>query len=70
MRNGRRRMHGGLSTGPRTPEGRERCRKAATRHGGRSAAAVAERREATAMMRQLRLNLLDLEKYVKEQLDR
>jgi len=37
MRNGRCRMHGGLSTGPRTPEGRERCRRARLTHGGYSA---------------------------------
>lgn len=30
-RNGRCRMHGGLSTGPRTPEGRQRCADAARR---------------------------------------
>jgi hypothetical protein len=30
-RNGRCRMHGGLSTGPRTPEGKERVRAAARR---------------------------------------
>jgi hypothetical protein len=30
-RNGRCRMHGGLSTGPRTPEGKERVRAAAKR---------------------------------------
>lgn len=27
------RFHGGLSTGPRTPEGRQRCAKARTTHG-------------------------------------
>ena len=37
MKNGRCRMHGGLSTGPRTPEGRERCRRARLTHGGYSA---------------------------------
>jgi len=37
MRNGRCRMHGGLSTGPRTPAGRERCRRARLTHGGYSA---------------------------------
>jgi len=37
MRNGRRRMHGGRSTGPRTPEGLERARKARWIHGERSA---------------------------------
>jgi hypothetical protein len=33
MANGRCRLHGGLSTGPRTPEGLERMRRANTRHG-------------------------------------
>jgi hypothetical protein len=44
MRNGRCRMHGGLSTGARTPEGLERIRRAATKHGRYSAEARAERR--------------------------
>jgi len=39
------RNHGGLSTGPRTPEGMERIRQAVTKHGRYSAAAKAERRE-------------------------
>ena len=34
MANGRCRMHGGASTGPRTAEGVERIRKARTKHGG------------------------------------
>ena len=33
MANGRCRMHGGKSTGPRTIEGLERMRRAKTRHG-------------------------------------
>jgi hypothetical protein len=33
MPNGRCRMHGGLSTGPRTPEGIERIRQSRTKHG-------------------------------------
>jgi len=33
MRNGRCRLHGGLSTGPRTPEGLARSRRARWRHG-------------------------------------
>jgi hypothetical protein len=32
VRNGRCRLHGGLSTGPRTVEGRRRCRDAVLRH--------------------------------------
>jgi hypothetical protein len=41
MANGRRRMHGGASTGPRTPEGLARCAAAQTKHGRRNAAARA-----------------------------
>ena len=48
MRNGRCRMHGGLSTGPRTPEGRERCRRARLTHGGYSAHVRALRAAARA----------------------
>jgi hypothetical protein len=33
MKNGRCRLHGGLSTGARTPEGIERIRRAVTKHG-------------------------------------
>ena len=33
MANGRCRLHGGKSTGPRTPEGLERMRRANTKHG-------------------------------------
>ena len=33
MRNGRCRMHGGASTGPRTPEGLARSRRANWKHG-------------------------------------
>jgi hypothetical protein len=34
MSNGKCRYHGGKSTGARTPEGKERARQAAVRHGG------------------------------------
>jgi hypothetical protein len=51
MRGKRRcRLHGGLSTGPRTPEGRERCRQAATKHGFYSRAAKEERRRARLLI--------------------
>jgi hypothetical protein len=33
MKNGRCRLHGGLSTGPRTKEGMDRMRAANTKHG-------------------------------------
>lgn len=39
MPNGRCRLHGGCSTGPRTAEGLARLRAARTIHGGRSAEA-------------------------------
>ena len=50
-------MHGGTSTGPRTPEGLARCTAAATKHGRRNAAAraqVALRGEARSMIAALR----------------
>lgn len=44
MRGKRRcRLHGGLSTGPRTPEGLERLRRSRTKHGWYSQAAKAQR---------------------------
>jgi hypothetical protein len=54
MANGRCRMHGGTSTGPRTPEGLERCRMANWKHGRRSAEAVWARKESMALRRELR----------------
>ncbi len=50
MSNGRCRLHGGLSTGPRTPEGRERLAQARTVHGGYSA----EMRSFRGEMQELR----------------
>ena len=51
MRNGRCRMHGGASTGPRTAEGLERCRLANFKHGMRSAEVISMRRQASAARR-------------------
>ena len=51
MANGRCRMHGGPSTGPRTPEGLERSRRARWKHGDRSAAAIAAHRAWRSFMR-------------------
>lgn len=45
MANGRCRLHGGLSTGAKTADGRDRIRRALTKHGRYSAAAKQERRE-------------------------
>ncbi len=49
------RMHGGRSTGPRTAAGRERCRAARWRHGGRSAEAVALARGVAALLREAKV---------------
>ena len=60
MANGRCRMHGGPSTGPRTPEGKERTRLSVLKHGRFTAAAIAARREAAAQRRALRELLREL----------
>jgi hypothetical protein len=49
MLNGKCRMHGGASTGPRTPEGLQRLAKARTVHGRYGA----EMRELRRLMRLL-----------------
>jgi hypothetical protein len=53
MRNGRCRMHGGLSTGPRSAEGRARCAAVRRTHGFYSAEMVALRRAGTAYCRRM-----------------
>jgi len=53
MRNGRCRMHGGASTGPRTLEGLERCRCANWKHGKYSASAIEQRRMFRSLFREL-----------------
>jgi hypothetical protein len=53
MRSGRCRMHGGLSTGPRTAEGRARCAAARRTHGFYAAETVALRRAAAAHCRRM-----------------
>lgn len=54
MRNGKCRMHGGPSTGPRTSAGLERSRKARWKHGHYSAEAKAALREARHLRRLIR----------------
>jgi hypothetical protein len=51
---GRCRMHGGLSTGPRTPEGLARCRTVRLVHGCRTRALIGLRSRATHAARRLR----------------
>ena len=50
MANGRCRMHGGKSTGPRTPEGLERSRRANWKHGYYSAKSIALRRYISRLL--------------------
>ena len=54
MANGRCRIHGGTSTGPKTAEGVENIRKARTKHGQRSAEAVRRRKEGMALRREIK----------------
>jgi hypothetical protein len=44
-------LHGGKSTGPRTPEGLERSRKARWKHGRETAERRAKRKEARARLK-------------------
>ena len=57
MANGRCRAHGGLSTGPRTEEGRARVRAARTKHGCYSAESKAAWRRLNAFMAESRAML-------------
>ena len=59
MPNGRCRMHGGTSTGPRTPEGLERSRKARWIHGWHSRAAREQRANSRRLMKQLAILLAE-----------
>jgi hypothetical protein len=54
MKNGRCRLHGGLSTGPRTAEGRRRSQTARLTHGYRSAELIGLRTRAVHAARRLR----------------
>ncbi len=54
MSNGRCRLHGGLSTGPRTAEGLARMRRAKTKHGMDSAEMVQLRRHIQELKRDAR----------------
>src|SRR5437016_2638814 len=54
MANGRCRLHGGLSTGPKTAEGIERIRRVVTKHGRYSHAARRERRLVRGLIQSAR----------------
>ena len=50
-------LHGGLSTGPRTPEGKARATAAHTKHGRRSRAHVEKVKAINAELRRLTCEL-------------
>lgn len=50
MKNGRCRLHGGLSTGPKTKQGKERAAKANFKHGRYTNQAILERKFVRQMM--------------------
>ena len=52
MKNGRCRFHGGKSTGPLTPDGLERSRKAHWKTGEYSAKNLATKRSVTRLLRE------------------
>jgi len=66
MLNGRCRLHGGLSTGPKTPEGIARIRSAVTKHGRYSAAAKAEARYLREVLRRCRETLAGIKANLRE----
>jgi hypothetical protein len=61
MKNGRCRLHGGKSTGARTPEGRRRIAQANLKHGYFTKAARQERRDFRALVKGLRQQVRELE---------
>ena len=62
MANGRCRMHGGKSTGPRTPEGLERSKNANFKHGLYSAEVIEERKFMRQLLRDSQETLGQVEK--------
>ena len=48
------RLHGGLSTGPKTPEGKARCIAAHWKHGRRSKAFVERRKQIWSELRRIK----------------
>lgn len=64
MRNGRCRMHGGKSTGPKTPEGIERVRAAHLKHGKYSQQAATDKQEFRELMKFLKENTKEIEEFI------
>ena len=61
-RNGRCRLHGGASTGPRTEDGRARISAANLRHGKYTSDKLETRRENAAKGREIRKELRQMER--------
>ena len=61
-KNGRCRVHGGASTGPRTEEGRTRISEANLRHGRYTKDKLEKQRENAARGREIRKELRQLER--------
>jgi len=61
MKNGRSRLHGGTSTGPKTPEGIERIRQAHLIHGEYTKEAIASRKEFNALLRDLKESINEID---------
>jgi hypothetical protein len=51
MKNGRCRLHGGKSTGPKTPQGKANSAKANYKHGGFTKQAMAQHRALMAVIK-------------------
>jgi hypothetical protein len=66
MANGRCRLHGGLSTGAKTPEGKARAAMSNYRHGNYTNQAIAERREARMRARDARRETANLLRLLRE----
>jgi hypothetical protein len=66
MPNGRCRLHGGLSTGPKTPKGLERSRRANWKHGRYSQQAINERRLIKTLLRETQEMIRSVDDFVGE----
>ena len=68
MTNGRCRMHGGKSTGPRTSEGLERSRKANWKHGYYTAKSINQRWFIRQLLRDSNETIIKMQNAVREKM--